>query len=41
VLVTGSGLMMLDSAKAFSASLIFTLISGICALIGSVVKLKD
>lgn len=41
VLVTGSGIMMLDSAKAFSASLIFTLISGICALIGGMIKLKE
>ena len=35
VLVTGSGLMMIDSARAFSASFLFTLISGVCALIGT------
>lgn len=40
VLVTGSGLMMLDSAKAFSASFLFTLISGICALIGGIVSIR-
>ena len=41
VLVTGSSLMMLDSARAFSASLVFTLISGICALIGGMIKIKE
>jgi uncharacterized membrane protein len=40
VLVTGSGLMMLDSAKAFSASFLFTLISGVCALIGGIVSMR-
>lgn len=41
VLVTGSGLMALDGAKAFSASLVFTLIAGICALIGGIVKMRE
>jgi len=41
VLVTGSTLLVLDSAKAFSASLVFTLISGICALIGGVIKHRE
>ena len=41
VLVTGSGLMMIDSAKAFSASFLFTLISGVCALIGGIVPLVE
>lgn len=40
VLVTGSGLMMIDSARAFSASFLFTLISGVCALIGGLIPLK-
>ena len=41
VLVTGSGLMGLESARAFSASLVFTLIAGICALIGGIVKMRE
>lgn len=41
VLVTGSALMMLDSARAFSASFLFTLISGICALIGGIIQIRD
>lgn len=41
VLVTGSSLMVLDSGKAFSASLVFTLISGVCALIGGMIKIKE
>lgn len=40
VLVTGSGLMMIDSARAFSASFLFTLISGVCALIGGIIQVK-
>jgi uncharacterized membrane protein YbhN (UPF0104 family) len=41
VLVTGSGLMGLESARAFSASLVFTLIAGVCALIGAIIKMKE
>jgi glycosyltransferase 2 family protein len=41
VLVTGSTLLALDSAKAFSASLVFTMISAICALIGGIIKVRD
>jgi uncharacterized membrane protein YbhN (UPF0104 family) len=41
VLVTGSSMMALDSGKAFSASLVFTLISGVCALIGGMIKIKE
>jgi hypothetical protein len=32
---------MIDSAKAFSASFLFTLISGVCALIGGIVPMVE